>query len=68
MNRAMTRGMAAYELLMQWRTGGRRSRSLISALSAMVRDWRYDDQAAGRVYRARIYNPNTGRRAAPPQK
>ncbi len=64
-NRAMTRGMVAYELLMEWRS--LRRWNLISALSALVRDWRHDDRAAGRTYRPRIYNPNKGRREPPPK-
>lgn len=65
-NRAMVRGMAAYELLMEWR--GRRRWNLISALCALVRDWRYEDRDAGRTYRPRIFNPNTGRRETPAKR
>ncbi|WP_146205831.1 hypothetical protein [Azospirillum sp. TSH58] len=61
----MTRGMVAYELLMEWRS--LRRWNLISALSALVRDWRHDDRTAGRTYRPRIYNPNKGRRETPPK-
>ncbi|WP_188262652.1 hypothetical protein [Azospirillum tabaci] len=62
-NLAIQRGFQAYELLTEWRVG--RRLNLISALCALVRDWRADDRKAGRVWRARIYNPNTGRRHMP---
>lgn len=65
-NRAISRGLAAYDLLMSWR--GLRRWNLISAVSALVRDWRAEDRDAGRAYRPRIYNPFTGRRETPRKK
>lgn len=65
-NRAMVRGLAAYELLMEWRA--RRRWSLISALCALVRDWRAEDRDAGRTYRPRIFNPHRGTRELPPKR
>jgi len=65
-NLVMVRGAAAYELLMEWRS--RRRWNLISALCALVRDWRHEDRDAGRTYRPRIFNPAKGRREMPAER
>ncbi|MCG5240063.1 hypothetical protein ACIU1J_01790 [Azospirillum doebereinerae] len=62
-SRALTRGAKLYEAVMTWRV--LRQPGGFAAVTALVSKFLEQDRSAGRRWRPRTFNPNTGRRSRP---